>query len=113
MTSLVTSREISHTFDEFFNFHLQLLGHFPEEAGLGLKEDKTERVLPELPGQMMFVSEAVAKNRRTQLEEYLMVSLLECLIVCVEDFSIATKDCSVSCSLELFEQVDQFMIIYD
>ncbi|KAJ3086942.1 Myosin 10A, isoform D [Quaeritorhiza haematococci] len=59
-----------------------LLGHFPEEAGLRLKSfnndsttstangDAPKRIIPELPGQMMFVSEAVAKTRMSQLQEY-------------------------------------------
>ncbi|KAI8847553.1 Phox homologous domain-containing protein [Chytridium lagenaria] len=74
---------IHHTFEDFFDFHVQLLGHFPEEAGLQIRRYSTEsdgdsvssqgtgRIIPEMPCQMMFVSEAVAKARIGQLQEYI------------------------------------------
>ncbi|KAJ3216189.1 Myosin 10A, isoform D [Dinochytrium kinnereticum] len=75
------SAVIHHTFEDFFDFHLQLLGHFPEEAGLQIRRFSSEgesesplssnRIIPELPCQMMFVSEAVAKTRIGQLQEYI------------------------------------------
>ncbi|KAJ3334259.1 Myosin 10A, isoform D [Blyttiomyces sp. JEL0837] len=69
---------IYHTFEDFVDFHLQLIGHFPEEAGLQLRpslpnqtgDNAPQRIIPELPGQMMFVSEAVAKARIGLLQEY-------------------------------------------
>ncbi|KAH6583550.1 hypothetical protein BASA61_007950 [Batrachochytrium salamandrivorans] len=75
---------VSQSFDTFFDLHLQLVGHFPEAAGIstgaevirasGGKSD-AKRILPELPGQMMFVSEAVARGRIAQLQQYLDVLL--------------------------------------
>ncbi|KAJ3194523.1 Myosin 10A, isoform D [Irineochytrium annulatum] len=65
---------IKHTFEDFFDLHMQLLAHFPVEAGMPVQEtnapEDSYRIIPELPGQMMFVSEAVAKSRMTQLQEY-------------------------------------------
>ncbi|KAJ3118691.1 Rho guanine nucleotide exchange factor 4 [Phlyctochytrium bullatum] len=79
--------EVHHTFEDYFDMHLQLIGHFPEEAGLSLRkfarpesgsEEKetgaaqaSTRIIPELPCQMMFVSEAVAKARIGQLQDYI------------------------------------------
>ncbi|XJO78856.1 hypothetical protein BDV3_003234 [Batrachochytrium dendrobatidis] len=83
---------VPHSFDSFFDLHLQLVGHFPEAAGIttgaeiirassstggvvsGSKPD-APRILPQLPGQMMFVSEAVATGRIPQLQNYLDVLL--------------------------------------
>ncbi|KAI8999847.1 hypothetical protein BC832DRAFT_563834 [Gaertneriomyces semiglobifer] len=91
---------IRHTYEDFFDFHMQLIGHFPEEAGVRVKllqqhqqpeaitDDSGEqhfmpgawtegpkRIIPELPGQMMFVSEAAAKGRVGQLQEYIQAIL--------------------------------------
>ncbi|KAI9201937.1 uncharacterized protein BJ171DRAFT_601297 [Polychytrium aggregatum] len=91
---------IYHTYDDFFSFHMCLIGHFPMEAGLSLEAlgqkrlvshlndhssqpEKTagihtqvsqspgRRIIPDLPGQVMFVSEAMAKNRIGLLQEYI------------------------------------------
>lgn len=67
---------VQKTFDEYFDFHIQLIGHFPEEAGLRLgnsTSNSPSRIIPELPGQMMFVSESVAKARIAQLQDYTRV----------------------------------------
>lgn len=34
----------------------------------------TRRIIPDLPAQMMFVSEAIARSRITRLQEYINVS---------------------------------------
>jgi hypothetical protein len=78
---------IRHTFEDFFDFHLQLIGHFPEESGLQVRPNRNNnnnnnethststttptRIIPELPAQMMFVSEAVAKSRVGPLQDYI------------------------------------------
>ena len=62
------NHSIQRTFDEFFDLHMQLIGHFPEEAGISAIES---RVLPDLPPQLMFVSEAVAQTRAVLLQSYL------------------------------------------
>ncbi|KAI8907800.1 hypothetical protein EDD86DRAFT_208149 [Gorgonomyces haynaldii] len=70
----------AHNFEEFFELHLQLLGHFPDAAGIKAREDvlskdivPVKRILPELPVQMMHVSEAVAVSRLRPLQEYMDV----------------------------------------
>ena len=55
------------TFEDFFDFHMQLLGHFPEESGM----KGHERIIPDLPSQIMFVSESLAIARIKMLQEYL------------------------------------------
>ncbi|KAJ3307215.1 Myosin 10A, isoform D [Kappamyces sp. JEL0829] len=69
---------ISKRFEDFFELHMQLLGHFPESAGrsnsssqIHLEAPMEERILPELPAQMMFVSETVAMGRIPVLQTYL------------------------------------------
>ena len=65
------------SFNDFFELHLLLLGHFPEEAGIvsNYKDGAPTpmRILPELPCQMMVVSEAVAEARLNQLQTYIDV----------------------------------------
>ncbi|KAG4093594.1 hypothetical protein H8356DRAFT_999970 [Neocallimastix lanati (nom. inval.)] len=68
---------IHHTYDDFFDLHLQLIGNFPEEAGVSIGFNKnnngkiSRRIIPDLPAQMMFVSEAIARSRITRLQEYI------------------------------------------
>ncbi|KAJ3151792.1 Rho guanine nucleotide exchange factor 4 [Geranomyces variabilis] len=92
---------IRHTYDDFFDLHMQLLSHFPEEAGVAAslpsRADSSaevdmpggwsskhssiasshstpsppKRIIPELPGQMMYVSEAAAKARIPSLQSYI------------------------------------------
>ncbi len=71
---------IRHTYDDFFDLHLQLIGNFPEEAGVSVGFSRnsgsvTRRIIPDLPAQMMFVSEAIARNRIPRLQEYINVNL--------------------------------------
>jgi len=54
-------------YDDFFNFHTGLIFQFPEEAG----RRNQKRTLPDLPPQIMFVSESVASQRRFELDRYL------------------------------------------
>jgi hypothetical protein len=71
------------SFEDFYELHLKLLGHFPEEAGIRTgtipiegQQNENTRILPELPCQMMFVSEAVAQTRLTQLQGYVDVNFI-------------------------------------
>jgi PX domain len=73
---------ISRNFDNFFELHMQLLGHFPDAAGIASHSDlllkdpnNKDRILPQLPVQMMYVSDAVALARLSQLQDYLNVIL--------------------------------------
>ncbi|KAI9141017.1 hypothetical protein BKA69DRAFT_469474 [Paraphysoderma sedebokerense] len=91
-----------HTFDDFFDFHLQLIGHFPEEAGLNVHNlitlpkslhsghssaDTTEkpRIIPEFPPQMMMVNDAIARARLLKLQEYLNVRCSISQLYCISD----------------------------
>ncbi|KAJ3147126.1 Rho guanine nucleotide exchange factor 4 [Geranomyces michiganensis] len=93
---------IRHTYDDFFDLHMQLISHFPEEAGVAASlpsradsmadvdmpggwqskhssvssavqptPSPPKRIIPELPGQMMYVSEAAAKARIPSLQSYI------------------------------------------
>ncbi|KAJ3273942.1 Rho guanine nucleotide exchange factor 4 [Terramyces sp. JEL0728] len=67
---------VYHTFDDFFDLHLQLIGHFPDAAGIKTSDNAvSQRILPELPAQMMFVSEAVAQARILQLQVYIDIKI--------------------------------------
>lgn len=80
---LVESPDVSvtvyRTFNHFFDLHMQLLAHFPEAAGVSSDDSllgkPIERMLPEIPLQMMFVGDAVALTRLGQLQDYLNVFL--------------------------------------
>jgi hypothetical protein len=82
---------ITKSFDDFFELHLNLLGHFPECAGIvidssqskvgfakskEMKGSEQQRILPQLPQQMMFVSEQVASSRISTLQVYIDVLFL-------------------------------------
>ncbi|KAI8895110.1 hypothetical protein BC833DRAFT_602380 [Globomyces pollinis-pini] len=77
--NVIEPSTITHTFEDFFDLHLQLLGHFPEAAGIKTSEvvgqKANVRILPELPAQMMFVSEVVAQGRMSQLQTYIDILL--------------------------------------
>ncbi|TPX38315.1 hypothetical protein SmJEL517_g00307 [Synchytrium microbalum] len=68
-----TTDTIHHTFEDFFDFHLHLLGHFPEEAGVVAGSDGTSKfkIIPDLPCQKIFVSLDTAKQRVPQLQTYM------------------------------------------
>jgi hypothetical protein len=78
--------QIQKHFDDFFELHLNLLGHFPECAGIvveptakfgSLSNSSTnvseQRILPQLPQQMMYVSEQIASSRINTLQIYINV----------------------------------------
>jgi hypothetical protein len=58
------------TFDEIFELHLNLMGHFPEEAGVAGFKTSGNRIIPEIPPQIMYVTEAVALSRIKLIQEY-------------------------------------------
>ncbi|KAJ3035718.1 hypothetical protein HDV00_003479 [Rhizophlyctis rosea] len=74
---------IRHTYEDFFDFHLKLLGHFPAEGGVALHHHPREgdssdvggsgsgKLIPELPMQTMYVSDTVAKARIVGLQVYI------------------------------------------
>lgn len=68
---------IGRTFDDFFEMHLQLLGHFPDaggvEAAILQKTQTAARILPFIPVQMMHVTESVAIARIRELQTYIDV----------------------------------------
>jgi hypothetical protein len=64
---------ISRSYDDFFEFHLQLIGNFPGEAGVTVCGVVQERIIPDLPGQLMYVSDKAARDRIPLLQEYIEV----------------------------------------
>ncbi|TPX30848.1 hypothetical protein SeMB42_g07856 [Synchytrium endobioticum] len=73
-----TAATIRHTFDDFFDFHLHLLGHFPAESGFITPSNVTAvvghvatKIIPDLPCQKIFVSYDTAKLRMPQLQAYM------------------------------------------
>ena len=74
----MTSEIIRHTFEDFFDFHLHLLGHFPAEAGVVAPSNTSDgkvatKIIPDLPCQKIFVSYDTAKVRVPQLQAYMEV----------------------------------------
>lgn len=68
--------KIYNTFEDFFDLHLQLLGHFPVEAGAAassnvVRSPNDKRIIPDLPSQMMFVTYEVARTRGVALQTYI------------------------------------------
>ncbi|KAJ1972262.1 bud emergence protein 1 [Dimargaris xerosporica] len=60
-------RILFRLYEEFYEFHVQLLDEFPREAG---RMDEP-RSLPLMPGPLSFVNETITAQRRSQLDEYL------------------------------------------
>jgi len=61
---------IFKTFEDFVQFHMQLILSFPEEAG---RKSNSTRTLPELPVQQMLVTYTMALERVDELTSYLKV----------------------------------------
>lgn len=59
------NRVIYRTYQDFYDFHVRLLECFPDDSGTG-----GSRIIPYLPGQKLFVNDAVCKERREELDAY-------------------------------------------
>ena len=73
---------IFETYSDFFDLHLQLLSFFPEEAGINInqllsKKDapSIKRIIPELPSNIVYVTDSVARGRLPILENYISTIL--------------------------------------
>ncbi|RKO95750.1 hypothetical protein CXG81DRAFT_2336, partial [Caulochytrium protostelioides] len=71
-----TPRTIYLAFEDLFDFHLQLIGHFPEECGQATSRGSAETRPPlQFPGQVIHITEAVAYARIAGLQTYLTTIL--------------------------------------
>ena len=72
---------IYQTYQDFFDLHLQIIGTFPEEAGINInplmkaQPIAVKRTIPELPSNIVYVTDAVARSRSPILETYLSTIL--------------------------------------
>jgi hypothetical protein len=64
---------IERSYDDFFDMHLQIIGNFPLEAGVSICGEIQPRIIPDLPGQLMYVSGKAARERIPLLQEYIEV----------------------------------------
>ncbi|ESK93751.1 protein kinase activator [Moniliophthora roreri MCA 2997] len=55
-------------YNDFYDFQVALLNHFPREAG---RESSHSRMLPYMPGPAQHVNDALTAIRRGELDEYL------------------------------------------
>ncbi|CAG8546492.1 8834_t:CDS:2 [Funneliformis caledonium] len=66
-------RYLYRVYEDFYEFQIELLNRFPEEAGRTGKQ----RILPFMPGPLSFVNESITSQRRIDLDAY--VKELLCL----------------------------------
>jgi RNA 3'-terminal phosphate cyclase len=116
--------QILKTFDDFFELHLGLIGHFPECAGIVVENTssrfgvslhstvatnvqqvnpnaQSHRILPQLPQQMMFVSEQFAQGRITSLQEYINVSAID-----IGFIEMSSQNFPISFGLEILQRIE-------
>ena len=76
--------KIYKKYEDFVELHMQLLGHFPEAAGgaqnknvqILLDQKSENRILPEIPPQVLVVTDSIAQSRAVNLQLYIDVSLI-------------------------------------
>ncbi|CAG8546028.1 5245_t:CDS:2 [Funneliformis mosseae] len=66
-------RYLYRVYEDFYEFQIELLNRYPEEAGRTGKQ----RILPFMPGPLSFVNESITSQRRIDLDAY--VKELLCL----------------------------------
>ncbi|CAI2174647.1 18485_t:CDS:2 [Funneliformis geosporum] len=59
-------RYLYRVYEDFYEFQIELLNRFPEEAGRTGKQ----RILPFMPGPLSFVNESITSQRRIDLDAY-------------------------------------------
>lgn len=64
--------ELSRVYQDFYDFQINLLREFPEEAG---NTGKT-RILPFMPGPVTYVTHQISHGRRQNLDEYIKKLLM-------------------------------------
>lgn len=59
--------ELSRVYEDFFDFQIQLLSEFPNEAG---NTGQQKRTLPYMPGPVSYVTDAITEGRQNNLDAY-------------------------------------------
>ncbi|KAH3666063.1 hypothetical protein OGAPHI_004252 [Ogataea philodendri] len=65
------TRSLCRYYEDFFNFHQNVLSTWPKEGGKFDNKDKKERIIPFIPGPLMEVSESLCHKRLVDLDLYL------------------------------------------
>lgn len=58
-------------YNDFYDFQIELLKTFPNEAGRDTSERPTPRLIPYMPGPVQRVDDAITLTRREELDKYL------------------------------------------
>lgn len=61
------SRSLGRYYEDFYDFQIQLLENFPNEAG---KNNSNQRILPFIPGPLTYVTDKITMKRTVDLNEY-------------------------------------------
>ncbi|KAG7826319.1 hypothetical protein KL909_000371 [Ogataea angusta] len=64
-------RSLCRYYEDFFNFHQNVLSTWPKEGGKFDTKDKRDRIIPFIPGPLMEVSESLCHKRLVDLDVYL------------------------------------------
>lgn len=59
--------QLSRYYEDFYDFQIQLLTEFPDEAG---NTGKQKRTLPYMPGPVNYVTDSITEGRRDNLDGY-------------------------------------------
>ncbi|OBA17281.1 uncharacterized protein OGAPODRAFT_46265 [Ogataea polymorpha] len=65
------ARSLCRYYEDFFNFHQNVLSTWPKEGGKFDTKDKRDRIIPFIPGPLMEVSESLCHKRLVDLDIYL------------------------------------------
>ncbi|POS87277.1 hypothetical protein EPUL_003519, partial [Erysiphe pulchra] len=68
------SFELCRFYEDFYDFQIQLLNEFPEEAGV---TEGKKRTLPFMPGPVSHVTDAIAQGRQNSLDKYVKDLLIQ------------------------------------
>ena len=66
-----STRCLCRYYEDFFNFHQQILAAWPREGGKYDTKDHKERIIPFIPGPVMDVSENLCHRRMIDFDSYL------------------------------------------
>ena len=63
--------ELARFYENFYDFQIDLLQHFPKEAGQPVNGQPAEpRILPYMPGPVTYVTDSITLGRRESLNQY-------------------------------------------
>ncbi|RKF59486.1 Protein scd2/ral3 [Erysiphe neolycopersici] len=68
------SFELCRFYEDFYDFQIQLLNEFPEEAGI---VEGKKRTLPFMPGPVSHVTDAITQGRQNSLDKYVKDLLIQ------------------------------------